>query len=460
MEPERRIEKLLRAFAKKRREQAPESMGLHSAMRQQLHRAIARRQENASGGFFARLFSARRPWLGFAAGFSALIVVCLLFLVPLMKSSKSERLAENTDLGKAPPVQGVPPAMAPPPPPVTTAPTVAVAPPVPEAPAIALNDKQTAIADDVPKHGNTKVEVADELAVREIQKPVEAAKDVASETNFAMDIAGLSAPASSNTEMLAFKPDNAVQTLSGGGAPLNNRATAQPPQAGAPSLGINASTPPATLAANEKEMRALAPQAAPAPAAADNATFYRLAQNGTPAAQPPPVSQRFYRLNLPANSPRAARAGAAPILATFRVEQNGDQLRMVDADGSVYTGNVQAAREAAYGAVNAAQNKPAALMKDGSISVPAAARNYFFRVAGTNRNLKQNIIFTGNFIPLTNTSSRPTNVGVAGGTISATRRATGETPVSPVWLLNSRISGNVTIGDQKQIEVNAAPTTK
>src|SRR6185437_11069500 len=99
MEPERRIEKLLRAFAKKRREQAPESMELHSAMRQQLHREIARRGEGkASGGFFAKLFLARRPWLGFAMGFSAIIIVCLLFLVPFMNAPRGERLAENTKL--------------------------------------------------------------------------------------------------------------------------------------------------------------------------------------------------------------------------------------------------------------------------------------------------------------------------------------------------------------------------
>ena len=47
MEPERNIEKILRSFAKKRREQAGPPLELHSAKRRQLQEEVARRERAA-----------------------------------------------------------------------------------------------------------------------------------------------------------------------------------------------------------------------------------------------------------------------------------------------------------------------------------------------------------------------------------------------------------------------------
>ena len=414
MEPERRIEKLLRAFAKKRREQAPESMELHSAVRQQLHREIARRAEGRAGGnFFGKLFSGFRPRLGFAVGVVAVVVVLGFFLLPLMNGPKSNSLSmSKLDVGNVPPVEVTPPVS-------TPAPTVAAPPPAP-------------------------------------QKPVEVSKDIAAQKNFAAKMAAVSASPPS-TQTLAFKTEGAARSF-GGGAIVNNKAPAQPMPRAASAPSVNASAPPATLALNEKEKKNLVIQTAPASSATDGVTFYSLAKSEAAAPQSV-TAQHFYRLNLPANSPRAAVASPALVLASFRVEQKGDQLRVVDGDGSVYTGAVQVARAEGvpYGLEAAtAQNKSDAFLEDRTRAASAVG-NYFFRVTGTNRNLKQNVVFTGNFIPLTNTAPRQTNVGSVGGTIAAARRAAPEPSGPPVSLLNARISGKVTIGDQKEIEVNAAP---
>jgi len=463
MEPERRIEKLLRAFAKKRREQAPESMELHSAVRQQLHREIARRAEGRAGGsFFAKLFSKSRPRFAFAVGLVAIVSVVGFFLIPLMNKPRFESLSmSKLSVGKAPPKEV--PSSASAPPPTVAAPSpasAAAAPPVPpEASTLALDDKRKALADDVPKHAGVSVEAAGE-----IQKPAEVSKDTAVQTNLAAEMTALSAPPS-GTPMLAFKTEAGVHSIND--AALNSQAPAPLTPTEAPAPGINASAAPATFAANENETKSPVRQTAPASVAADSATFNRLARRE--AAPPQPVTtQHFYRLNLPAASPRAAGASPAPVLATFQVERNGDQLRVIDGDGSVYTGAVQIVRGGALpgGLVAAeAQNKPATAedMRHAS----SAIENYFFRVTGTNRNLKQNLVFTGNFIPLTNTASRRTGFGGLSGTISAGRAAAepaaasptaAEPAESPVSLLNARISGKVIIGNQKEIEVNAAPS--
>ena len=76
MEPERRIEKLLRAFAKKRRDQAGAALELRPAARQRLQQEISRHSTAKSGGgFLANLFLAFRPRLAFAL--CSIAIVCI-----------------------------------------------------------------------------------------------------------------------------------------------------------------------------------------------------------------------------------------------------------------------------------------------------------------------------------------------------------------------------------------------
>jgi hypothetical protein len=197
----------------------------------------------------------------------------------------------------------------------------------------------------------------------------------------------------------------------------------------------------------------------------------------------------------------AGAAGTpAPVLVSFRVEQTGNNMKVVDADGSVYTGSVQLAQQepptdSLYHATQNNAPANAAASANNRVTQNQAQQNYFFRVAGTNRNLKQNVVFSGNFVPLTNSQlagnalgNRGYNgaLGGAGGggggggagggapggfgaipaggirgggggapdgfNNNSTTPSTLGTPLS-----NSGINGTITIGDQKAIDVIATP---
>jgi predicted glycosyltransferase len=95
-----------------------------------------------------------------------------------------------------------------------------------------------------------------------------------------------------------------------------------------------------------------------------------------------------------------------------------------------------------------------------------AAQNYFFRVAGMNRTLQQNVVFTGNFLansgaPQTaQTSNSFGGVGGGGGAggNQLQQAAANASQQSP--LVNSRIVGTAVVASTNQIEINAVPVTK
>jgi hypothetical protein len=115
---------------------------------------------------------------------------------------------------------------------------------------------------------------------------------------------------------------------------------------------------------------------------------------------------------------------------------------------------VQVANPAPSAFAGPPKNKPSTplLVKT---SPQSAAQNYFFTVAGTNRNLNQNVVFSGNLIPLTNALFLRSNAGAIGGALRTGRAAPAMPP--PSLLSNSRISGTAVIGNEKEIEVNATP---
>ncbi|HXT12770.1 MAG TPA: hypothetical protein VN873_14505 [Candidatus Angelobacter sp.] len=339
MEPERRIEKWLRAFAKKRREQAGEPMKLRPDARQQLHGEISRPAPGqGAGGFFANFLAALRPRFALVLMAVAIVAVAAFLLVPGRHEGKAMKVSSlgSRDKMAAPSTRTASPIAAP-----TIAPPVATPSPA-----------------------------------------VTAAKDY-DENN-----PGVAA------QQDALKP-------AGAGA-------------------IAASTPPF-------------------------------------------AAQAFHRMDVPKGLPAvrdAARRASTRVLTSFRVEQQGDQMRVVDSDGSVYTGAVQWAREDQAQNANAAnanlspRNKAFANQVARNVQQIQAAQSYFFRVAGTNRNLKQPVVFSGNLIPLTNAPvSQIDSFGGGGG---AGQNIPQQGPVQAL-LSNSRIAGTAVIGDKKEIEVNATP---
>ena len=114
---------------------------------------------------------------------------------------------------------------------------------------------------------------------------------------------------------------------------------------------------------------------------------------------------------------------SSPVLVNFQVSQNGNLIRVVDKDGSVYSGTLQmealginnntiqneevpAADKVRQNTANAAfDNSKLGALPASSQPVPPgqaaqaqASQGYEFRVEGMNRTLKQSVLFTGTLL--------------------------------------------------------------
>jgi hypothetical protein len=317
MPEERDIEKSLRAWAKRRREDAGAPVDLHPATRKLLQDEVSRLRNGPrrEPGRFARLLwgSPLRLALNLSA-VAVLIFAAAVFLPRLQHpaaatfSAGSTMLAENKRMLD----QNAQPAFAPSDklsgsrasPTVEVAPASAAPPPPPE---LALRKDKSV--------SNT-VTLADNVTM--YKTPVTSAVPNA-------------APSTSADMPLALDAEK-----------LTTR------QAGVTDL--------TTASAN---------QVVPAPAAV--------------------VAQKLSWINSPATADRrdgaASKLGAAPMLGSFRTEQSGNQLRVIDADGSAYAGNLTASTD----------------ILDSNGAFPAA-QTRAFRVTGTNLTLHQPVIFTGNLV--------------------------------------------------------------
>lgn len=499
MEPERKIEKLLRAFAKKRREQAGEAMEMRPAARQRLHGEIRHRsQQPNGGGFFFRLFTLWRPKLALAFCILAVIGTGLWVVLPLRPHEKSAQTlslaSANTrqiykpvnEEAKSPAAEPPPaemPALSPepaaaPPPAVVVAPgstdANAVAPP----PAIAAGSVLAANNASAPPVVNSDEKLNYQATSPAVPQPVGRLENTAGAINRRAEGSRNGAV----TDSVLAKKD--LQTTVAPGSPgmldtnLLLGMNQSPPRGFGGIAGAvdketgNIAMTPAAVIAPKRSLWTAGPTSAATPAtfafkneaamAHGGVEFDSLAKQDSSNGAPP--SQHFYRVDLPAVRDRTVLAlrNPAPILTSFRIEQNGSELRVLDADGSIYTGAVQVARDQ-----KALDDSFATTLKTEAAASAAAkpssrteslspVRNYFFVVSGTNRNLKQMVTFSGNFIPLTNVAPVWTNTFLSGAVGSG-----GSAPNSPVpLLLNSRISGKAVIGTGKAIDVNATPSRR
>ena len=95
---------------------------------------------------------------------------------------------------------------------------------------------------------------------------------------------------------------------------------------------------------------------------------------------------------------------AANVLNNFQVEQDGRQIRVVDADGSTYTGKIERlsqndtrnlSKEKQNYAARSAQAAAAAPTKDADGST---SDEFYFHATGYSGSLKKSLIFEGNYI--------------------------------------------------------------
>ena len=179
--------------------------------------------------------------------------------------------------------------------------------------------------------------------------------------------------------------------------------------------------------------------------------------------------------NLFKNS--VASAQATPVLQSFQLQQNGNVILIVDRDGSVYHGSVRSETETDQAETAVAETVAARVAPPQSRVKAAqsagneqqAAQNYFFRVAGMNRTLKQNVVFTGNFLANSGAPQAAQTSNYFGGTGGGGGRgvsgayqfqqaAANQSQQSSLW--NSRIVGTAVIASTNQIEINAVPATQ
>jgi hypothetical protein len=153
-----------------------------------------------------------------------------------------------------------------------------------------------------------------------------------------------------------------------------------------------------------------------------------------------------------------------PVLSNFQVQQNGSAIRVVDADGSVYNGSLQPEISVAQNAMPsrtpaAPSAAPVQVQQQKEITrrdESQSAQNYSFRVSGLNQTLQQNVVFTGSLLAISNVASLPQlfsgSSSIGGGGGQSQSMLTNQLPWS-----NSRIAGSAVIADTNNIEINAVP---
>jgi hypothetical protein len=166
--------------------------------------------------------------------------------------------------------------------------------------------------------------------------------------------------------------------------------------------------------------------------------------------------------------PKALRAYGElprPVSSNFKIEQMGRDLRVIDGDGSVYTGVVdeentlykqQIARQK-WNLSNAYEGKfkfqtPKSTPAQ-SVAKQPATEYFRYRVEGTNRSLNQNVVFSWNFIDTNALAAGNLDYKVAEQKLDATKLPS----QFPALLQNSFINGRAQFGEGREVEVNALP---
>jgi hypothetical protein len=144
------------------------------------------------------------------------------------------------------------------------------------------------------------------------------------------------------------------------------------------------------------------------------------------AAAAPPVAQPSFGGNLamtrrpsqqsPLQSFRnnAQVRAAAGVLNTFQVQQQGNEIRVVDADGSTYTGKIEESAKGELESAIIARREAAKRARSYGINpsdeTASAPPRSYFRATGYNVSLRKRVVFEGNYAaPATQISAMATS---------------------------------------------------
>jgi prepilin-type processing-associated H-X9-DG protein len=471
MEPERKIEKLLRAYAKKRRADADDSLKLHPVTRRRLQREVAAHaakpdEAEADMSLWELL---RRQW-AVLAGFALVIFFGATLILPALSKAKFKAQSAS--------------AMS--------------------------NLRQIGVAMQMAAEENNGRLPASLDALTNQFLSGTVLTDIVSGWRFTYVAGGESLDGLSSNAVLAYSPtdqkgravlfaDGHVELVkSDRFAALTNRAmpglvamneTARREPETAPAtlttIGGNiAAAPPVLAPAKPQAVGSAAPRsdlgavtgyasspatppvAAPAPALnepnaaqlalnKDFAMSTNAAQFASAASQAPTFGLRNFFTNTGASDK------AAPVLARFQVQQNGTAIRIVDADGSVYEGSLLPENAVAQKlpAEIPPTGAPAQMERAKSVeaqNASSSAQNHFFRVTGTNQTLKESVVFTGYLLTRSDVKTdrtRSSGGGSGGGGGGASQlEVTNQLPRSAAG-----ITGTAVIAGTNNIEINAVP---
>jgi hypothetical protein len=150
------------------------------------------------------------------------------------------------------------------------------------------------------------------------------------------------------------------------------------------------------------------------PAAAPAAGEDSKAKSNTIVGAAPPIAQPSSAGNLAAKEQFSQQSAfqsfrnnaqvskAANVLNTFQVQQQGSEIRVLDADGSTYTGTIeQRAKSAELDSRISARHSVAKQTRrhdaQATDETESAAPQSYFRATGYNLSLKKTLVFEGNY---------------------------------------------------------------
>jgi hypothetical protein len=339
-EPKKPIEEMLEALAKARRAEFGDDPKMPNPMRARLHEEIARAEAAEEENVESRRSWVTRFWprVTVAAALATLIV-----LVPAIWWNRSHPLAESGDL--------------------------------------ALRDRTAGAADGL--------------------NPAAASEDALAKA----PAASATKPTVNLAENNQIKIESAATTASQAEALKSSTRLAK---------GHEATESPSQVAKGftDKEIAAAkiqaAPMAAPAAGADSKAKSDIMAAAAPPVAQPSSVGslgtkQQFSQQSaLQSFRNNAQVSQSANVLNTFQVQQEGSEIRVLDADGSTYTGKIEQSAKSAKldsritARRDAAKQTRSYAAKATGESESAAPQSYF-RATGYNVSLKKTLVFEGNY---------------------------------------------------------------
>lgn len=476
MNDERPIEKLLRRYAQKRRAEAGAPAPLHPATRRLLQGEVARQfpksaapTPKATPADLVTLWV--RRWF-YAAGLCVVLGLAATILFPgLWKAKPPAELASVSPADSAPDaVMEMSPAPA-----DSAAPAVT---PAPAAETFAVNAAPAA-----PSGGGNLVLREDRAFAGRRPENAEALGSVVSTSAEAKKESSAARKTSDNrmaVRSVAAPTPQPVPTV----APVV-RVANEPAKASAPKPAGAVRSTRANLADGESASVARTQPATAnlASAVPPTGTAYRamtdkawVARGGGAEKDAAPVySQAFANiatdeLQAKVVQTKLKQANAAtPVLANFQVQQAGNQLRVIDQDGSTYLGEVPPVAMQLNATPKRAADVPklATDLKKQSVLQQQKAEDFLYRVAGTNRTLRQQVVFTWNYVDLANFTANSAVQNSSAVLNFDSAKLPSQLPAVQNTLQNSLqnavqnsfLNGRVQLGADKLIEINAVPVT-